>query len=482
MLSPPSHAPLQPAAAGTAIIDRNRRAVFAGVADVVQRYARSEHEQNDWRERAAVWSHGVIMGAPVATIAPDGSHLRLEWPNGLVASIVARLGDCRVGLIVPRSQVPDPGALHNFAPYPDGRPGAENPVRIFRALGDADTLIDFVFSAGRFSDLSVTRSALGGNAVDMGLLSDGLAQETMHLMSALVHHLAQNGLYFGDGPSSNLDPYIFSSTSDDVPRTLNLTRAQVYLVGDGDIPGTRKWMALVPPGQREDFETRLQAMGHLEFLERQKTADRFDIDGLDVHASPGVYHPGLMSSTRFLLDALDRDAGFVADHSQRVLDLGCGTGAIALWIKRKYPHFDVMGSDVDARAVSDASANAQVNRLPVKFAQGDLLAGLPPSPDWSEPFDRVIWNYPFWQARASDRADIDHIAIDENGALLRRLFVQLPKHLRQPTGCFYLTYSSLSSQDLLMQLCADGGLAPTLIESEAPINGYRRQVWRIGFQ
>jgi methylase of polypeptide subunit release factors len=461
-------------------IDRNRRALFAAVGVVLQRFSDSESEAHDWRERSLVWSHGTLLGDPVIAIAPDGGHLRVEWPKGLVASIVVRVGECRIGLLIPRNQVADPSVFSEFLPYPSGVSGAGCPARIVRNLGDAYSLVDFVFSGCRLGDPGLTRDALRGRSAEIALLADGLAQETMHLSSALVHHLAMTGIYFGDGAAADQEPYVFSTAHADVARALNLTPAQLSLVGDGEIPGTRKWMALIPPGRADDFETRLQSLCHLEFLDRQRLDELCDVDGLSIHASPGVYHPGPGSSTLFLLEALAQDGAFRgAGDPLRVLDLGCGSGALALWLQRRFPRFTVMGSDVDARAVRDATDNARRNNLVVPFVEADLLSEIPNHGPWREPFDRIVWNYPFWQAGGVGETDFEHIAIDENGLLLRRLFTQLPPRLRAPSGLLYLSYSTLASQDLLAQLVRDAGMALSLIAQDASSNGYQRQVWRI---
>lgn len=245
-----------------ATIERNRRAIFNGIGELLLRFSLLEHEAGDWRHRAPVWAHGIVLGKPKAEIAPDCSHLRVDWERGLSASIVLRLGECRIGLLIGNDQAPNLDALNAFYPYPEDRiTQREYPARVVRRIGDAQTLIDYVFSGSRFADLGLTRSALIGNPVDMALLIDSLSHEIAHLASALVHHLALAGFYFGEGPSTNFESRVFITAHADVGSALNLTPAQLYLVGDGDIPGTRKWMAIIPPGQIADFEARLKALG-----------------------------------------------------------------------------------------------------------------------------------------------------------------------------------------------------------------------------
>lgn len=57
-----------------------------------------------------------------------------------------------------------------------------------------------------------------------------------------------------------------------------------------------------------------------------------------------------------------------------ILDLGCGYGAIGLFIKAIYPDRIVCLSDINERAVDYAARNASENHLNVKVVKSDLFS------------------------------------------------------------------------------------------------------------
>jgi release factor glutamine methyltransferase len=73
----------------------------------------------------------------------------------------------------------------------------------------------------------------------------------------------------------------------------------------------------------------------------------------------------------------------------RVLDLGTGSGAIALAIKHQRPDVQVQARDFSADALAVAQANAQRLGLDVTFSQGSWLD------DLKGPFDVVVSNPPY---------------------------------------------------------------------------------------
>jgi release factor glutamine methyltransferase len=67
------------------------------------------------------------------------------------------------------------------------------------------------------------------------------------------------------------------------------------------------------------------------------------------------------------------ETGLTLPHGARVVDVGTGSGAIALALKHERPDLQVLGTDVSADALDVARANAAALSLDVTFVHGDLL-------------------------------------------------------------------------------------------------------------
>lgn len=76
--------------------------------------------------------------------------------------------------------------------------------------------------------------------------------------------------------------------------------------------------------------------------------------------------------------------------SPRVLDVGTGTGAIALSLKDERPDANVVALDASAAALALAAENADSTGLDVELVHADLHDGLPRGP-----FDLVVSNPPY---------------------------------------------------------------------------------------
>ncbi len=111
-------------------------------------------------------------------------------------------------------------------------------------------------------------------------------------------------------------------------------------------------------------------IGHREFY------------GLDFRVTPAVLIP--REETELLVD-IARDA-----TARRILDLGAGSGCLAIAVAKHLPLVEVTAVDASAAALDVARENAVRHGVAVRFLQGDWFA-----PVAGERFDLILANPPY---------------------------------------------------------------------------------------
>ena len=102
----------------------------------------------------------------------------------------------------------------------------------------------------------------------------------------------------------------------------------------------------------------------------------------------GVFsRDGLDKGTALLLKALPPLSG-------RVLDLGCGWGAVGVALGAKYPGLDIVMTDINARAVDLARRNLAANGVSARVVRGDGFAAVEGA------FDAIVTNPPIRAGKA----------------------------------------------------------------------------------
>mgnify|MGYP002400126441 CR=1 FL=1 len=167
--------------------------------------------------------------------------------------------------------------------------------------------------------------------------------------------------------------------------------------------------------------------GHREFYD------------LDLHVAPGVLIPRpetelVVERSLELARALSR-----AGRHVTLVDVGTGSGAIALSVAKHLPQVEVFATDCSPAALSVAAYNARRLRLAgrVKFLHGDLLDPVPGQ------VDLVAANLPYvpaavWETLAPEVRDCEPRGALDGGLdgldQIRRLIGQLTRHLRPDSG------------------------------------------------
>lgn len=166
---------------------------------------------------------------------------------------------------------------------------------------------------------------------------------------------------------------------------LGVERARLFL--DADVPLT--------PGTLAAF--------------RARCARRVDREPVAyITGRRGFRHIDLAVDSRVLIPRPETellvDIGLELPSGARVLDVGTGSGAVALALKSERPDLEVSATDASSAALEVAQTNAGRLDLEVLFCHGDLLAGL--EGEW----DAILANLPY--VATGDRAALPRDVVD----------------------------------------------------------------------
>jgi release factor glutamine methyltransferase len=166
--------------------------------------------------------------------------------------------------------------------------------------------------------------------------------------------------------------------------------------------------------------------GHQEFF------------GRDFVITPAVLIP--RPETEHLIEAalelIPREAAL------SILDVGTGSGCIAITLAQEFPNSKVMAVDISSEALEIAAANAARLEAQVEFCESDLLFALEPG----RRFDVIVSNPPYVGESEADNVqkqvrDFEpHVAVfgGQRGMdIIARLVPQARQHLK-PGGRFLM--------------------------------------------
>jgi release factor glutamine methyltransferase len=127
--------------------------------------------------------------------------------------------------------------------------------------------------------------------------------------------------------------------------------------------------------------------------------------GMDLIVTPAVLipRPETEHVVETVLELAQNEASGPERHSLRIVDVGTGSGCIALALAKELPNVEIHATDISHAALEVARVNASRHQLNdrIQFHQADLLEGLEP------PFDFVVSNPPYVGESEQDEVQLE---------------------------------------------------------------------------
>ena len=171
-----------------------------------------------------------------------------------------------------------------------------------------------------------------------------------------------------------------------VEETTGMTRTQILMenhVGTS-IPNIEKIIKRLQAQEPIQY-----IFGHTEWM------------GLDLHVNSAtlIPRPETAELVEWVIEKLDNNV------SLRVMDIGTGSGCIAIALKKRCPQWRLIGVDVSEEALEVARENAKINGVEVDWRKNDILLETP------ESVDIIVSNPPYichQEKAAMDRRVLDY--------------------------------------------------------------------------
>lgn len=136
-----------------------------------------------------------------------------------------------------------------------------------------------------------------------------------------------------------------------------------------------------------------------------------DFYGFEFEVNPSVLIP--RPETEELVELIVRD--YPKRKELDILDIGTGSGCIAITLRKLLSKSQVYALDVSEEALKTAKRNAVRNRAPITFFQKDILTPSETADSIEEEFDIIVSNPPYIMEK--EKADMEANVLDYEPSL-----------------------------------------------------------------
>jgi release factor glutamine methyltransferase len=175
--------------------------------------------------------------------------------------------------------------------------------------------------------------------------------------------------------------------------------------------------------------------------------------GLDFEVNPAVLIP--RPETEELVDwIIESQKESSKDQNLRIIDIGTGSGCIAISLAKNIPHAQVMALDVSVAALATAQKNSQNNKVDVVFKNQNILE----TNDLQEQFDVIVSNPPY--VRDLEKIEIKknvldyepHLALfveNDNALIFYKKIAELAQKNLKPNGFLFFEINQYLGPEMI---------------------------------
>jgi len=238
------------------------------------------------------------------------------------------------------------------------------------------------------------------------------------ILSWTIDHFASKNI-----PEARLSAELLLS------KVLNCRRIDLYL----------QFERILSVKERDQFREYMKRRTHREPV--QYILGETEFYGLPFKVSPDVIIP--RPETELLVDAAIEYIRPNKDQLLKILDIGTGSGCIAISVANQFPDCSVWAIDKSAAALEVAKKNADANEVTIHFIEGDIFRNLPSLPT---KFDIILSNPPYVALTDISKLEPEVRDFEPKGALFSgedgldfyRKFIDVAPELIEKNGKIFL--------------------------------------------
>ncbi len=219
---------------------------------------------------------------------------------------------------------------------------------------------------------------------------------------------------------------------------LECSRVQLYMSYEKPLSSNELAKLRVMTTRRAQREPLQYILGKTEFY------------GLPFFVDSSVLIP--RPETEILVERVIKSVKESNNENISILDIGTGSGCIAITLAKKLPECRVVGIDISSDALEVAKRNAGLNEVNVEFIRRDVLKEM----KVKQPFEIIVSNPPY--ISSSEMKEIEpellehepHIALTDgnDGLEFYRRYSELFKDILAIDGEFFVEFGYGQSDDV----------------------------------